>query len=308
MTMGRLRQTPLLHFLAIGAALFVLSHWTFSSRETIRIQSADAQQLRSDWLRNTGQAPSAVQLQASLRQLIGDEALVREALKLGLDQSDPVVNQRLLRNIRFAFPERRSGEAALAREARSLGMVQQDLVIRRRLVQLMEARMVGELRFSEAELRDYMARHPERYAQAARYSFSHVFAAKLPRAQQLLEQLRSGAADPAQSGEPFPLGRERHSESRDGIGRALGPGLAATVSTAPAGEWIGPVTSIYGWHLIRVDEVEEAAPADFTRFRQQAALALQAERRDEHVRAGRERLIARYRVELPPGLAEHAEP
>ena len=314
-TVTRWYRIPLLHFLVIGAALFTLSQgtafddWSLSSRETIQIQNANLQLLRDDWIQNTGRPPTPIQMEASLHQLVGDEVLMREALKLGLAESDPVVNQRLIRNLRFAFPGRQIDGAALLSEARSLGMVEQDLVIRRRLVQLMEKRMVSELRFSEAELQDYAARHPERYAQAARYSFSQVFVASgqkpadsIQRAQQLLEQLRSGVADPAQTGDSFPLGRERRFENREEIARILGPDFASAVTTASAGEWSGPVASIYGWHLIRVNRVEPPAPADFERIRQQATLALLAERRDEHVQAGRERLIARYNIELPSGF------
>jgi len=299
-------HAPLLHFLTFGAVLFALSQWA-TPPDVIRVHETDLQQLRDDWLKSAGRRPTRVELQASVQQFAGDEALVREALRLGLDAADPVVNQRLARNLRFAFPQRAGDDATLAAEARALGMVDQDLVIRRRLVDLMEKRMVENARFTEGELRAYVAAHPGRYAAPARYRFTQVFVRReqgAARAAALLAQLRVGAADPAASGDPFPLAREREADSARDIERLLGAEVAAAVASAPVGEWMGPAPSAFGWHLVRVSAVSEGAPRPFEDVRGPAALALQADRREEAVRQGRAQIAARYRIELPSEYPE----
>lgn len=301
----RRHRAPLLHFLVLGGTLFVLAS-ALAPHGVIELRDADVAQLREEWRRGAGRPPTRAELAASVQQWIGDEALVREAIRLGLDAGDPVVDQRLARNLRFALPDRPGDVAAAAAEARALGMVERDLVVRRRLVDRMEKRMTADLRIGEPELRAYVAAHPERYALPARYRFTQVFVRREhgeARADALLGHLRAGTVEAKAAGDPFPLARARDGDSAADIARQLGAGVAAAVAAAPPREWVGPVASAYGWHLVRVESVAPGAARPFEDVRAAAALALQADRRDQALRVGRARIVARYRVELPPESA-----
>lgn len=278
-------------------------------REPMVVAEADLQAMRQEWVRRTGRPPTPPELQASILRWAGDEAMFREALRRGLDRDDPVVNERLLRNLRFLDPQRAGDPAELLRAARALGMVRHDPVIRGRLVQRLEAALAGELRISAAELRAYVEAHPQRYAQPARQAFDNVFIATdgrgpdaEARAHGLARRLRAGEAAAAGEGDAFPLPTADAALSQDELERRLGPAVAAALAAAAPGEWVGPVASPFGWHLLRVTRRVPAADPDLAAVREPAARALHAERRQQQRQAARARLLERYRLQLPPGV------
>ncbi|HSW14744.1 MAG TPA: peptidylprolyl isomerase [Solimonas sp.] len=301
-------QQPLLHFLLLGALLFALQDH-LRPREAIHLRAADVERLREEWRSDTGRAPTPAQLQASLDHWLADEALLREALRLGLDQRDVVAQRRLLMNLRFAFPETPLDDAALLREAEALEMQGSDLVMRRRLIQAMEQRLLGELRLSERELRDYVAAHPGRYAAPPRYHFRQVYlaAGRAPEeATRMLAQLRAAPPAATLPGDAFQLGERFDGLTAAEIARGFGADFAQALQQLPPGQWSGPLASPYGAHLLWLEQIEPGAPADFAALRQQAAYALLAEREAQFLAQARSRLRQRYRVQaesgVPPGL------
>ena len=136
------RGRTLLAFLALGAALAVLERGFAAAlpgsevaRETIVISAAEVESLRYDWQRRTGREPDAAELVARVASEVEERVLFREGLRLGIDRTDAVVRERLVRNLRFAVAGPARSDADLWAEARALGMHRSDLVVRRRLVQ-----------------------------------------------------------------------------------------------------------------------------------------------------------------------------
>lgn len=305
MNWRRLIRQPLFHFFLLGSLLFAAQDHLPRPADTIRVTTADIQRLREDWQRDTGRAPTPAQLQASLQHWLDDEALLREALRLGLDRRDAVAQRRLLMNLRFAFPESGLDDAALLREAEALEMQQSDLVARRRLIEAMEQRLLSELALSERELRDYVAAHPQRYAPERRYSFRQVFlgAGRNPQeATQLLATLGAQPQPAVLPGDAFLLGERFAALTLVEIARQLGQPLAQAVAAAAPGVWTGPVASPYGLHLLQVERRAAPPPPDFTTVRRQAAYALLAERESQWLSGARARLRQRYRVDADAGV------
>ncbi|HXG27633.1 MAG TPA: peptidylprolyl isomerase [Nevskiales bacterium] len=307
--MERILRHPLLHFLLLGGLLFVARQWLpahDATLQTIQVSAGELRRLQTDWARETGRAPSAAELQASLQRHLDEEILLREALKLGLESVDPVARERLVQNMRFAFPESDASDEALLAEARALGLHRRDLVVRRRLAQVMAMRAVGQASFSEAELRDYVSRNPVRYASPARYAFRQVFVSgdrppgQAERiAQALLARLQAQDASAVAAGDPFLLGAVFPPQSAAELDRAFGPGFGAALAALAPGAWAGPLRSAYGLHLVRIERVEAGAAPDFAQMRARAAYALLAEREKAVLQEALTRLRAQYRVQLP---------
>jgi len=302
MKLRALIRQPLAHFLLLGVLLQLAQDWIPAPSDPIRVSTADIERLREDWRRDTGRAPDAAQLEASTRRWLEDEALLREALRLGLDQRDAVAQRRLLMNLRFAYPESSLDDAALLREAEALEMGHSDLVARRRLIQAMEQRLLAESAPSEQELRDYIAAHPQRYATPPRYSFEQVFLDASRKPEAARHELASLRAGTVPAGDAFLLGAQFRGLTEAEIARQLGRSLAAAVAAAQTGEWIGPVASPYGTHLLRLQSREQGAAPDFAAVRRQATYALQAEREARQLALARAKLLQRYRVEAEPGV------
>ena len=94
-------KQPLLHFLLIGALLFVAYDVRNETPETappdeIRVTQATidglSQRFQAVWRR----APTESEMAKLIDDYVREEILVREAVKLGLDQNDAIVRQRLI--------------------------------------------------------------------------------------------------------------------------------------------------------------------------------------------------------------------
>lgn len=292
---------PLLHFFAIGALLFAVRALLPGTAEVIEIRAADISRLRSEWIDETRRAPAAGELEAQLRQVADEEILVREALRLGLDRSDPVVRSRLVQNMRFLQPAATGDEAALFAQALALGMQRSDVLVRRRLVQAMHEHFAAGVTVAESEVREFMQRHPGRYAALPRISFEHVFVSS-DRHRDRLEtavlelgaQLRSGAPV---AGDPFLLGSRFQGVSESDITRAFGADFARAAMAASAGQWQGPLRSPYGLHFVRAqpEPVPVEEPVDVARA---ARYALLHEREQQVVDQALRSLRRRYPVEI----------
>ncbi|MEZ0122967.1 MAG: hypothetical protein AB9Q17_00420 [Candidatus Reddybacter sp.] len=90
---------PLLHFLVLGAALFIvfglLNDADTASDKRIVITQVDLDGLAARWLKSRDRPPSAEEQEQQLEYFIRQQVLAREAVALGLDKDDAVVRNRL---------------------------------------------------------------------------------------------------------------------------------------------------------------------------------------------------------------------
>src|SRR5262245_64489394 len=178
----RWRRWPVLHFMLIGAVLF-LGHALVERR----LAASDPPR-------------TVVSSGVSDEDLLCDQALAR-----GFDQ-DAAVRRRLARLGQFVGEER-GDEARLEQTARALGLERGDLVVRRHLVQMMQlaSAHLGPADLpSEAELAAYLAAHAEAFAEPGRVDFVQVFLRRdhdpgrtTTRATAMGPALRAGGAPPA---------------------------------------------------------------------------------------------------------------
>jgi hypothetical protein len=193
-----------------------------------------------------GAAPAAL----AAASVSDDELLTREALARGLDRRDPVVERRLVDDLRFAGAA--GDAAALAAEARGLGLLEADPVLRRRLVSRLLLEVAAEARArepSDAELLAHLARHRERFAEPPRVRFAQA--------------LVSGEGAPA----GFALAAEQGPKSERDLARSFGAGFAAAVFALPPGAAPARLRSAFGWHDVRVRERVPAALPDLASAR-----------------------------------------
>ncbi len=312
--MRRLIREPLVHFLVLGGLVLAVQHLLVPPEPLpydatpIRITAADIERLRREWVRETGRTPTAAELRASIEHHIDEIVLLREALRLELDLRDAVARERLLRNLRFAFPQRRASDATLLHEARALGMSMQDPVVRRRLVQMMERRLTATVPYDEAALRRHLAAESHRAGLAGlRYRFHHVFlsadhayADAHAAAQELRARLNEGTVTAREAGDPFLHGDVFDSLSEQEIAARFGTGFATALAQVPTGRWSGPLVSPYGLHLVYV-EARLPAVADNGAAQQAPVVSAWIEQQRMAVlRARLARLRAHYRIEVAP--------
>jgi len=266
------------HFALLGAVLFVCTRWLGTAGE-----------VRPPATRRALDAAAA-------DGTLDEEVLYQAALANRLDRDDPVVQARLVRDMRFLDGGVADG-ATLYRDAARLGLAADDLVIRRRLVERMRMRLQDSALAAEpgeAELEDYLDTHRERFRIPARVRLTQVFvsrerhgAATDADARRLRDDLTAAdVARAAELGDPLPLPADLPSASEQDLARLLGAEFGAAAMRLETGRWQGPLRSPYGLHLVWVHEHTPATDPPLDAVRAAVRAALREERAVAALRAG----------------------
>lgn len=272
----RVLAEPLLHFLALGAAMFwlyaALGDHAGAGPELV-VSAGRIRGLAEAFTRRSNRPPSDDELAGLVRDYVRDEVLAREASALGLDRDDAVVRRRLAQKMEFL-----ADEAPVAAP-------------------------------TDAELREFVAAHPDRFRAEARVSFDQVLLDRLargdglePAAARLLAILEQpGAApDPATLGDGRMLPAHYDDLTRGDVEAQFGASFAARLDELPEGRFVWPVESGYGPHLVRVVRRTPAFVPELTAIRDDVAREWDAAKRVDAKEARYQTLLARYRVTIEP--------
>lgn len=240
-------KEPLVHFLLIGAALFVVFQIVNNSTEADSgsrqiVVDRDAilnfMQYRSnafefDLFSQQLEDLTPEQRRALVDAYVEEEVLHREALAMGLDQGDYIIRQRLVQKLEFLIEG--TAEAALSP--------------------------------TDAQLEGFYGLYSADYLEPPVYTFTHVFFDAEqhgdPGAHEMavrtlaeLNRQHVSFSAAAQWGDR-PLFFQNYVErTRDFVVSHLGQELTAGLdSLSPsADQWRGPWRSPYGWHLVLLTE------------------------------------------------------
>jgi hypothetical protein len=255
-TLKRVLTEPFVHFLILGALIFVLfgaadEGVADRSEDTIFVSTDRVELLQAQFRRVWRREPTAAETQGLIDDYIREEVLYREALALGLDQSDPVIRKRLRYKLEF-----------LADSGAEL-MDPGDQVLRR---------------FLEENADDYRVR--------PRIAFRQIYLGESP-GQAEIERTMAAAAQIGPD-----LGHERLGQSTllpasiglagpGEIDGAFGTGFFSALEDRPRGAWSGPVTSGFGKHLVQVTAREPGRRPELAEIREAVLRDWQAERAEE---------------------------
>jgi hypothetical protein len=280
--MRKLLREPLIHFLVLGAVLFLVFDLTAESdqpgKRRIVVSSGQVEQLAGQFSRTWMRPPTADELAGLVEEYVRSEIYYREALALGLAQDDPYVRNRLALKLEILLDDL-SAEADPGDEALS--------------------------RFLEA--------HAERFAEPARLSFRQVYLSPerhsdpVAEAQRLRELLRDGA-DPSALGDVSMLISGLDAASPDVIARHFGEDFAAALLALEPGGWVGPVRSTFGLHLVRVSEHRPPSQPALAEVRDLVLAEWRDQRRSEAREEAYGRLRERYEVVMEPEAGDQAVP
>ena len=279
--MSKILKDPLLHFLLLGGALFVLLAAREDTPEPARIHitADEVERLARGQLVLDPRDMQSRTIDALVEAYVRDEIYYREALALGLDVDDDQVRTRLIEKMRYVTENLADPEPA-----------------------------------SEGELRAFFDANPELFLQPATVTFDHVFFSPSQRGARLrddiaagLERLRAGA--PAQEvGDRTPLGDRFEAAPGERVHVLFGESLTGAVFDAPLGQWIGPFESDFGQHVVRVHERNAARQPSFDEAGERALEIFAAEERRAHNEAAFEEMRARYDVVVEWPSAPEAAP
>jgi hypothetical protein len=306
----RFLSRPWLHFILLGSCLFFLQRWLNPPPVPVvgPLTESRVEELKRQWFSTTGRPPEDAQLRAMLTAELDREILFREALDLEIQLYDPVVRQRLVRNMHFLRLGENKSEEDLFRAALRMELHLGDEVVKRRLIQVMEQLLLNRyppVAPTEADLELAFEERREELRRPPRYTIEHLFfnRERAREADEILLRIRSENLSAAQAREfssPFLPGYRFAAQSPAQLARNFGAGFVLNLETAGpvAGQWLGPVESTYGLHLVWVEAVEPSRDASLEEVAAQLQRDLELERRRVALREAVAGLRAHYEVIL----------
>jgi hypothetical protein len=229
---SRFIREPLVHFLFLGAGLFLFA-WFLNMSEGDRntpivISPGRIEHLVTGFSRTWQRLPTQQELQGLIEDYIKEEVLYREALVLGLDQDDTIIRRRLRQKLEFLAED-----------------------------------FVATEEPTEEELQTYLEQHAERFRIGSAFSFTHIYLSADRRgddvgrdAERLKRELINNPAliEDHSIGDPFPLSHDFALMSENQVANLFGKTFATQLLTLEPNTWTGPVESGYGMHLVFLRE------------------------------------------------------
>jgi hypothetical protein len=280
--MKKFLREPLVHFLALGAMLFIIGilrgEGAGPAADRIAITPGAIERLLSGFRLTWQRPPTEAEFTSLVREYLKEEVLYREALEMGLDRDDQIIRRRMRQKIEF-----------------------------------LTADVVEAFEPTDEELQAYLDANPDAYRQETVVTFLQAYIGERDgpeqdeaRALTLLEELRADPnVYPDQVGDPFMHPGAFLDMPERELKGLFGEEFAAQVVDLPLGEWSGPVTSAYGLHIVRLDGLTSARPSELFEVRGAVYRDLVSERTREMDASYFEALLARYTVtvEWPEGMA-----
>jgi len=285
--MSKLLKEPLLHFLLIGAGLFLLFGWKggtaplaggqsgpLSAKIVVAQEHID--QMVGTFTRTWQRPPTEEEVKSLVESFVRDEIYYREAVAAGLDRDDNVIRQRMRLKMEYILED-----IAAQREP------------------------------TDADLQAFLDKYPERYLADPQIAFRHVYINVEKRgkdaetyARHTLEQFREGMA-PNTAGDPFLLDSEIQLSPLRDIKSQLGEEFGQSLLEQTPGRWEGPVRSAFGLHLVFVIKRVEGRLPELKEVRDIVKWDWAAEQQKALKDAAYARLRERYTVEIEkPGNLE----
>jgi len=236
--MNRILNEPLLHFLLLGAVLFVVYSMMQKPGRSgeqggIVVTRGEIAHLASGFAKTWQRPPSPEELVSLVRDRVREEVYYREAMAMGLDKDDTIIRRRLRQKMEFI-----SDDIAAQNEP------------------------------TAAELNAYMQAHPDAFRVEPRYTFKQVYLNPQKHGEhlvrdtaQLLAQLnRAGSkADVSALGDMLMIEHKFLGVTSSEIAKQFGEKFSASVGGLTPGQWQGPVESGYGVHLVFVSERKDGS-------------------------------------------------
>ena len=257
----KLLREPLLHFMFIGVAIYLL-YSVFAdplpegNDKTIVVSAGEIEWMQTSWQKRWNRPPTAEEFDGLIQQYIKETVLYREALTMGLNQHDQVIRRRLAQKLEF-----------LAKD------------------------LVALTPPTEEELQAYFDEHRDRYREPVRYTFTQVFIDPDKRGDATLADAEAIKAtliaqgdaieDAGALGDDFMLQNYYPDKDPLEIRKYFGSGFAESLVVLSPGLWHGPVLSGYGVHLVYVSNVTAPPAPVFAELRERVTLDWKAERGEE---------------------------
>ena len=202
-------------FILIGLFLYIVDY-RFSYDEDLNqiiIPDDEILGLIDTWRDQVGRDPSDEEIVRIINNLVNEEILYREALKLELDKNDRIIKRRLAQKVEF---------------------LKQD-----------------DIQPSPADLENFYVENKSKYMVEDLFTFSHHFFSAQDnsdiRAKESLIKISNGFAVDS---DPFILGNDLNLMSKSDLQQNFGVSFYESLTLINENQWSEPISSDYGLHIV----------------------------------------------------------
>jgi PPIC-type PPIASE domain len=233
--MKKFIREPLLHFLLLGASIFVAYSLVTkpgnNEPKKIVISQGQVAAMAEGFVRTWRRPPTAEEIEGLIKDRVQEEVYCREARALGLDKDDSIIRRRLRQKIEFVTDD----VTALAEP-------------------------------TDDQLGTYLKAHADTFRVQRQFTFSQVYlnperhGEDLVRdSAELLAHLRQAGdkADVGEFGDSFLLEHRFQSLPASEVVKQFGEKFATKLGELSLGQWGGTIESGYGVHLVLISERTE---------------------------------------------------
>lgn len=268
---------PIIRFLLLGCVLLLLDRALAPANlmrdptgTRIVVSAVQQQALAEAFRKEHGRAPSHEELQARLEHWIDEQVLYRQALLLGLDRRDAIVQRQLTQKMRFL---------------------------------LEDATVVPEP--TREALQVWLEANPTRYGRAGTVDLEQVFLSRARHGSELAieaaligKQLARSPEAFKDLGDAFIAGQQLKAADEARLRKEFGADFATAVWKLPQRQWSGPVASAFGLHWVRITGRETFQPASLDEVIDRVRVDFRQAERERRNEAAMEKLRALYRIEF----------
>ena len=242
-----------------------------------------------------------------IEEEVTNEILFKEAFNLKINESDLLVRNWLIRNMKFLLkredgsPGESVSDEKYFKKALSLGLDKKDKIIRRILISRMKdilAYKRGIFNPSLDEIKKYQLKHLKEFSSPPLYRFEQIFYKTSKKAQKNLRVLNKlGVID--QKSEPFHLGRNIYlskNEIEQSFGNLFYKNMLGIVEN---NKWVGPINSSFGYHLVKLNKIINGKVHPFERVKEKIKLLIIEKRKKTVLSEEIDKLFKNYEVVLP---------
>ncbi|MEZ7906728.1 MAG: peptidylprolyl isomerase [Pseudomonadales bacterium] len=241
-------RDPLVWFVLIGLILFGADHYLNNQEDQIIVDEVVRQRLATLWQTQSGNPATAQEVDSLVQSWLKEEIMFREAMRLGLDRDDTIVRRRLIQKLSFL-----SEEVGIETNEQSK----------------LDA------------LTSYYYAHQEQYKTETRFSFQQIFFSTEEKADLYGASTEVPSTNWQSLGETSLLNSSykemTFAEARRDFGVQFATSLSELTESTEA--WQGPIKSSYGYHFVRLQQVQIQQQLPFAMVRVRVAADYASEQR-----------------------------
>lgn len=272
----QIAREPLFHFLLIGAAIYAfygvyVDEGATDNERIVTVTAGEIQSLADRWTRVWSRAPTDQELAGIVKDHVRIQVLYREAIAMGLDKGDTVVERRMAQKL-----------------------------------ELLAESLITPSEPSDELLNEWYVSNADRFKQPDLYTITHIFFDPEKHkdnihfdAKIVLEKLHSMGelpVDYSEYGDRIMLANVFVNRSQKELDAQFGSGFAEQIVGFEPGIWDGPVSSGYGTHLVLVNGIVIASQPAYEEIKERLTREWMSEQVTELSERFIDGLISRYEI------------